>query len=256
MKKIVLMLVWLSVYSAGLCAAPSHSSSISASEKLLVTNTLEKLAKEAGRKIPLDNLQTTPIKGLLQITSGLNIFYVTVDGRYLILGEVLDTTKDKNNWSLTEQAARKLRMQVLAAIDVKDMIVFPATGKKIGAVTIFTDIDCPYCHKLQENIKDYTDAGIEIRYLAFPRSGLKSSSFEKAISVWCSKDRPRDYALAVAGKEISNDQCSDNPVAMEFELGQKMGINGTPTIILENGVKLGGLVDAKTLVKAIKGETI
>lgn len=248
------MLVWLSIYSAGLCAAPAKNPSISASEKLLVINTLEKLAKESGRKLPLDDLQTTPIKGLLQITSDLNVFYVTTDGRYLVLGEILDTTKDKKDWSLTEQAARKLRLQVLATVDVKDMIIFPATARKIGAVTVFTDIDCSFCHKLQENITDYTDAGIEIRYLAFPRTGPKSPSFEKSISVWCSKDRQRDYALAVAGKEIPNDQCSNNPVAMEFELGKKLGVNGTPTIILENGAKLSGLVDAGTLVKLIKDE--
>jgi len=248
------MLVWLSVYSAGLCAAPDQKSNISASEKLLITNTLAKLAKEADRKIPLDDLQTTPIKGVLQVTSDLNIFYVTADGRYLILGEILDTTKDKNNWSITEQAARKLRAQNLATLDPKDMIIFPATAKQIGVVTVFTDIDCQYCHKLQENIKDYTDAGLEIRYLAFPRTGPKTPSFEKAISVWCSKDRAKDYALAIEGKDIPKNHCDNNPVAMEFELGRKMGVNGTPTMFLDNGTKFGGLIDPKTLVKAIKNE--
>lgn len=248
------MLVWLSIYSAGLCAAPAQKSSVSASEKLLVTNTLDKLAKEADRKIPLDDLQPTPIKGVLQVTSDLNVFYVTNDGRYLILGEIIDTTKDKNSWSLTEQAARKLRAQTLATVDPKDMIIFPATAKQIGVVTVFTDIDCQYCHKLQENIKDYTDAGLEIRYLAFPRTGPRSPSFEKAISVWCSKDKAKDYELAVSGKDIPKNNCDNNPVEMEFELGRKMGVNGTPTMFLENGARFGGLVDPKTLVKAIKGE--
>lgn len=254
MKKIAFMFVWLSFYSAGLCAAPNQNFNIPASEKLVITNTLEKLGKESGHNLPIDDLQPTPIKGIYQITSDVNVFYITSDGKYLILGELLDTSKDKKNWSLTEQTARKIRAIMLAKIDVKDMIVFPATAKKIGTVTVFTDIDCQYCHKLQENIKNYTDAGIEIRYLAFPRSGPDSPSFEKAISVWCSKDRPKDYALAIAGKEILKNQCAKNPVAMEFELGQKMGVNGTPTMILENGMKFGGLVDPKILVKAIKNE--
>lgn len=248
------MLVWLSVYSAGLCAAPAQNSKISASEKLLITNTLDKLAREADHKIPLDDLQTTPIKGVLQVTSDLNIFYVTADGKYIILGEILDTTQDKNNWSITEQAARKLRAQTLATLDSKDMIIFPATAKQIGVVTVFTDIDCQYCHKLQENIKDYTDAGLEIRYLAFPRTGPKTPSFDKAISVWCSKDKAKDYALALEGKDIPKNNCDNNPVAMEFELGRKMGVNGTPTMFLDNGTKFGGLVDPKILVKAIKNK--
>ncbi len=254
MKKIALMLVWLSIYSAGLCAAPSNKSSIPASEKLLITNTLDKLGKDADHKIPLDDLQTTPVKGVLQVTSDLNIFYVTTDGRYLILGEIIDTTKEKNSWSITEQAARKLRAQTLATIDPKDMIIFPATAKQIGVVTVFTDIDCQYCHKMQDNIKDYTDAGLEIRYMAFPRTGPKSPSFDKAISIWCSKDKARDYALAVSGKEVPKNFCENNPVNMEFELGMKMGVNGTPTMFLDNGTRFGGLVDPKILVKAIKNE--
>ena len=232
----------------------TQKEAVSDAERTQIVHALEKLTKVTGKKFKLTDLKPSPIAGLFQVTSDMNVFYVSKDGRYLLSGEMLDLSKDKNSWGLTEQAQREIRKKTLLGLNIKDMIVYAAKAPQIGAVYIFTDIDCHYCEHLQAHIKDYTDLGIEIRYLAFPRSGPKSPSFDKAISVWCSKDRQRDYTLATQGKEIPKNHCSNNPVAKDFELGVRMGVNGTPTIILENGVKIGGLADAKELAKLIKEE--
>lgn len=233
---------------------PQIAPDITKEQKTAVMNAMDKISKQAGKKLEVAAIAHSPVPGLLQVTSDLNIFYMTPDGEYVFLGDLIDTNKKKNNWSVTEQEMRLLRVQALNAVSTNDMIIFPATAKKIGTVTVFTDIDCPYCHRLQENIKDYTDAGIEIRYMAFPRSGPKTKSFDEAIKVWCAADKAKAYNDAIELKEFPKDSCKNNPVMMEFDLGQKMGINGTPTIVLDNGAKIGGLVDVKTLVKIIKEE--
>lgn len=227
-------------------------SDISAVEQQKIKSILEKVSKETGKKLPIDNIQSSPISNLLQVTSDLNIFYITSDGRYVVLGEILDTSKHKENWSITEQAARKLRIKYLATINEKDLIIFPATKNKIGTVYVFTDIDCSYCRKMHQNIKEYNDAGIEIRYLAYPRSGPNTQSFDKSTSVWCSKDKADSYTLATEGEVINKNICPKNPVLVQFELGRKMGVNGTPTMFLDNGIKIASYVDAKTLVQIFK----
>lgn len=252
MRIVTVATLFLSLCSFSLYAA-NTSTPITQAERNSVNRAIDKISKQAGKKLPVTDISRSPVPGLLQVTSDMSIFYITPDGEYLFFGDILDLNKDKSSWSITDQATRALRAQALAAVSTKDMIIYPSTAsKKIGNATIFTDIDCPYCHKLQENIKEYTDAGIEIRYLAFPRSGPKTKSFEEAIKVWCAPDKAKAYSDAIALKEYPKDTCKNNPVMMEYELGQKMGINGTPTIVLDDGTKVGGLVDAKTLVKIIK----
>jgi thiol:disulfide interchange protein DsbC len=233
----------------------AQSNAVSDQERKAITASVEKLSKQAGRKFTITNIQPTPIPGLFLVTSDLNVFYISKDGDYLVFGDLIDINQDKNNWSLTEKTSKKLRSEALAKLKESDMIIFPATAAKIGNAYVFTDIDCPYCHKLQDNIQKYTDKGIEIRYLAFPRSGPKTASFEKAISVWCAKDKPAAYTASIEEPDsVKKNQCNKNPVQMEFELGERMGVSGTPTIFLDDGTKIGGLVDAKTLVKYIQGE--
>lgn len=250
MKKITLAIfIATTLFATTLFAADSN---VTPAQKKNVDVALEKISKVAGKKLTADSVNATPIPGLLQVTSDLSIFYVTDNGKYVISGDVLDLSKDPKSWSLTEQAMRKVRKETLSKLDPKDMIIFPATATKVGAVTIFTDVDCHYCQKLQENIKDYTDKGIEIRYLAFPRQGPGSKSAKKAISIWCSTERNKAFSEAAAGKEIPDNQCKENPVDSDFDLGRRLGVTGTPTIIFENGMKVGGLMTADEMLKMIK----
>ncbi len=235
-----------------LSSAIALATAPTAAETKAINAAIAKISKQASTELKVTDIQPSPVTGVWQVTTDMHVFYVTSDGKYVMVGDLLDPSKDSSEWNLTEQAVRKLRRQVLSTLDVKDMIIYPATGKKLSTITVFTDIDCPYCHKLQHDIKDYTDAGIEVRYLAFPRSGPKTPSFDKAVTVWCAKDRQQAYIDAISGKDLPNQTCGSNVVQQEYELGQRMGVSGTPSIFLENGSLIGGLVDAKRLVKMIK----
>lgn len=240
----------LSLCSPQILAAANPT--VSKTDTKNVNSALAKLSKIADHKFTLSDIVPSPIPGLLQVTAGSNVFYISSDGRYLLSGDFVDLTKDKNSWNLTELALRKVRTKILATVDPKDFIVFAATAPKIASVVVFTDIECHYCQKMQENIKSYTDLGIEVKYLAFPRHGLKSKAYAKAVSVWCSDNPQRDFTLAMQGKDVPEKECKHNPVARDFELGKQLMVTGTPTIFLENGVKIGGMLDAESLAKTIK----
>jgi thiol:disulfide interchange protein DsbC len=249
--RLPLVVISLFFTSVAYCATPSNQP-ITTAQKNAVNRAVEKLSKQTGQKIPVSNITSSPIPGLLQVTSDMSIFYITSDGEYLLAGDLLDLNKDKHSWSLTENETRALRVKALAAVSESDMIIYPATGKKkIGTITVFTDLDCPYCHKMQQHIGEYNDLGITVRYLAFPRAGTKSKSFEEAVRIWCAADKAKAYNTAVELKEYPKETCKNSPVQMEFDLGQKMGITGTPTIILDNGAKIGGLVQPAELAKII-----
>lgn len=127
------------------------------------------------------------------------------------------------------------------------MIIFPAKNAK-HTITIFTDIDCGYCRKLHSEVSRYTDAGITVRYLFFPRSGPNTESYFKAVSVWCADDRNQALTDAKLNNKVINKTC-ENPIDKHMQLAQAFGVNGTPAIIADDGTMVPGFVPAKELVK-------
>ena len=130
------------------------------------------------------------------------------------------------------------------------MIVFGPDDAKY-TITAFTDVDCGYCRKLHSEMDKYNANGIRIRYMAYPRAGLNSESYNKMVSVWCADDRKAAMNIAKTGASIPPKTC-DNPIAEQYALGQAMRIQGTPALILDDGDVLPGYVPADKLVKLLE----
>ncbi len=194
-----------------------------------------------------DTIRPTPLPGLYEVVYGGQIYYVTGDGHYLIQGDLLDLQRMVN---LTERTRKDLRKQVLASLDEQDMIVFRPEGRVKHVVTIFTDVDCGYCRKLHRELDEYLQRGIEIRYLAFPRTGKFTESYYKAVSVWCAADRRDALTRAKNGEKPPRKEC-DNPVDEHMAAARQVGVTGTPTLLLEDGEMITGYVPADRLARIL-----
>jgi len=197
----------------------------------------------------IDGINKTPVSGLYEVTMGPQVIYVSSDGNYMIQGRLIDLANRKD---LTEPRQAAARKAAVDKIGEDEMVIF-APDKYDHTVTVFTDIDCGYCRKLHSEIADYGAEGIRIRYLFFPRAGLRSESYKKAVSVWCSNDRRQALTDAKAGKEIESKSC-DNPVEEHMKLGELLGVSGTPAILLENGDLVPGYIPAKRLAEILEAE--
>lgn len=186
--------------------------------------------------LPLDNT------GLFEATVDNQIVYFSADGQYVFQGDVIKLSSREN---ITETKRVAIKQQVLANLNEADMIVFEPK-KTEHTLTVFTDIDCGYCRKLHQQIDEYNDLGIKIRYMAFPRSGPDSPSFQKAVNVWCAKDRQQAMTDSKEGGNLDNKNC-DNPVQEHLDTGIRLGVTGTPALFLESGDILPGYVPPKRL---------
>ena len=204
-------------------------------------------AKMQGVKA--EDLRATPIPGIYELLRGTDAAYVSPDGRYAILGDLYETG---TNNDLTENRRRDQRLKMLAAIPEAQMVVFGPENAK-HTITVFTDMDCAYCRKLHSQINDYNRLGIKVRYIAYPRSGPNTSSWSKAEQVWCAADRKTALTEAKLGKTLPGKICADNPVAKEYELGEKFNLQGTPTLILGNGEMVAGYMAPNDLLAELKG---
>jgi thiol:disulfide interchange protein DsbC len=126
------------------------------------------------------------------------------------------------------------------------MLKFKPKGETRAVVSVFTDVDCGYCRKLHLEMADMNALGIEVRYLAFPRAGVGSPTYDKIVSAWCADDRNQALTDLKLGKDIPNRACP-NPVAKQYELGHDIGVTGTPAIVLEDGRLLPGYMPAAEL---------
>jgi thiol:disulfide interchange protein DsbC len=103
---------------------------------------------------------------------------------------------------------------------------------------------------MHNEVGQLNSAGVTVRYLAFPRTGTTGPSFDKAVAVWCAADRQEALTRSKLGKTVDSRKC-DNPVAKEYELGNAMGVTGTPSVYTEQGKHIGGYVPAAELIKMI-----
>ena len=174
------------------------------------------------------------------------IVYFSKDGRYVFQGDIIDI---KSRQNITENKRRGLKKEEIDSFNEADMIIFEAEKTK-HTLTVFTDIDCGYCRKLHQQISEYNALGIKVRYMAFPRSGLDSESFDKAVSVWCADDRKQAMTDAKSGSSIKVNSC-DNPIKDHFEAGRRLGITGTPALFLESGELLPGYIPPMRLIQIL-----
>ena len=193
--------------------------------------------KKIDPAIKVDSITAAPVPGFQQAIVGGQVLYVSNDGKYLMQGTLYDI-ENKRDAGATALAG--MRKELLAQIPLKDRIVFAPANPKY-TVTVFTDVECGYCRKMHSEIDDYMKQGIAVQYVAFPRMGLASDDFRKMEAVWCSNDRKQALTLAKQDKKVVSKNCT-NPVAMQYRLGQRMGLEGTPMVLAADGTQIGGYV--------------
>ena len=202
--------------------------------------------KKIDPNIKVDSISAAPVSGFQQAVVGGQVLYVSNDGKYLMQGTLYDI---ENRRDAGASALAGMRKALLAQIPLKDRIVF-APGNPKHTVTVFSDVECGYCRKLHSEIAEYNRLGIAIEYMAFPRMGLGSQDHRDMISVWCASDRKQALTDAKSDKPIAAKDCK-SPVDMEYHIGQRLGISGTPAIFAPDGTQLGGYLPPQQLREAL-----
>lgn len=195
-----------------------------------------------------DDLHASPIPGIYELTRGTDVIYVTSDGKYAFDGDLYDLTA---NSDLTEDTRMAIRRRMIAAIPESQMVIF-GPKKPRYTVTVFTDVDCAYCRMFHSQIGEYNRLGVRVRYLFYPRSGPNTSSWTKAVQVWCSPDRNAALTRAKLGEPLKTKPCPNNPVAREYALGKDFNLEGTPAIVLADGELVPGYMPPEMLLEHLK----
>ncbi len=201
-------------------------------------------------QVEVDRVAAAPMPGFREAIVAGQVVYVSDDGRYLFLpgsgGALFDVAAKKN---LSEDAMAAVRKDLIGTIPTSERIVFSPAKPKY-TVTVFTDVECGYCRKLHSEIAEYNRQGIAIEYLAFPRMGLGSDDYRKMVAVWCAPDRRKALTDAKNDRGPAKADCKSS-VNQQYDVGQRVGLTGTPMILTREGVQLGGYIPPAALREAL-----
>lgn len=202
--------------------------------------------KRAFPEVSSPTIRPSPVSGIYEVEHNGDVLYMSADGKYLILGDVIDL---KTRSNLTRAKREQRVAAALNAVGDANMIVIGPKDAK-HTLTVFTDVDCPYCAKLHQEVPELNRNGVRVRYLLYPRGGIGSETYRKSVAVWCADDRIKAIGIAKAGGKIDMKTCP-NPVDAHFKLGMQLNIEGTPAVYLESGRQVGGYVPAAKLLAAM-----
>ena len=217
----------------------------SASNDKEITQNLNKVLVDTFKSAP-DSVSESLIPGLYQVMYGTEIVYLSADGKHFISGDLLNLKTREN---MTEVSQRGVRKKMVDDFDTT-MVTFKAENEK-HVLRVFTDIDCGYCAKLHREMKEINAKGITVEYMAFPRAGINSPSYDKIVSVWCADDQQGAMTKSKNRQSVPSKTCT-NPVRAQYELGQALGVNGTPALLTESGQLIPGYMPADRLFATLE----
>jgi len=204
------------------------------------------------RLVPSDEVESikqTDIPSLFEVIVAGRIYYFTESGSHFLQGDLIDVSTRRN---VTEDRRRMQRLKSLERVGEESMVVFsPENPEHI--VSVFTDVDCPYCVTLHREVPQLMKLGVKVRYLAFPRKGIPSQNYDRMVSVWCAANQQQAMTDAKEQRPLQRQTC-DSPVQRHYAVGRSLGITGTPTLILENGEKIGGYIPYQRLMRMLMQE--
>ncbi len=213
------------------------------SEIETVRNNLEKIIPA---RMQISSIEQTPMEGVYEVRAGNENLFVYSQGEFIMIGEVFDTDRRVSWAQERREKERAVGIKDLDAMPESNMIIM---GDPEGSryVTVFTDTDCGWCQKFHQDIPALQAGGLKVRYMMWPRAGLESESYREAVTVWCAEDQGEAMTIAKNRQKVEPKQC-DNPVEEHYELGFRLGVQGTPFIMLDNGKVLGGYVPPDKLL--------
>lgn len=191
--------------------------------------------------LTVNSVADSVVPGVQQVLTDKGLFFSANKGQFLIEGNIYDLTNKQLVNDKILQNVRKSGVELLKS----SVIEYKAKDEK-HVITIFTDTSCGYCRKLHSEMQSYLDQGITVRYLAFPRGGVSSDSYNELQSIWCAKNPQHAMDQAKNGDKIPAKQCANN-VAAQYSMGQSFGISGTPAIVLADGTLIPGYQPAAAL---------
>lgn len=205
---------------------------------------VEKVTANLKKSYPsttFNKVNSTPIKGVYEVVMGQNVAYTDDKGRYFIFGNLYDMHTQKD---ITAQAEKNFKVYFPNPEQLKNALKeVKGNGKR--KLVVFSDPDCPFCERLEQTLLGLDN--VTIYTFLYPLEQLHPTAKSTAINIWCSENQVKamkDYMLAKIKPPIKT--CK-NPIDSNISLGASFGVQGTPSLIFEDGTLIPGAMSLEAI---------
>lgn len=198
------------------------------------TATLASRLKTLYPSTRFGDVRETEWPGVFEVVMGANLAYVDDSGRYFLFGHLYDMSAQRD---LSAERKDRLSLVDFSTLPLADALK-EVRGNGSRVLAVFSDPDCPYCRKLEDELRSLTD--VTIHTFLMPLSSLHPEATRKAVSVWCARNRLGAWQALMLRDVTPPVADCPNPVSRNVALGERLGIHGTPTLISGDGRLLPG----------------
>ncbi|MGE5169666.1 MAG: DsbC family protein [Rudaea sp.] len=232
---------------ASVAPAPAGSTEPQSPEGMAIRKTLEQ--KFPGAQIR--NVAKSPYFGLYEVMLDDTLVYTDPKVAYIFVGSMYDTATKQN---LTEARSRKLNRVAMDKLPY-ELAFKRVKGDGSRKLVIFSDADCPFCHRLEKEIKGLDN--VTIYTFLFPIDQLHPDAARKSKQIWCAPDKVKAWDEYFASGKLPDNKgdCGD-PVAKTQALGQSLRINATPTLVFADGTLIPGALPLPQIEKEMASAEI
>lgn len=194
----------------------------------------------------ISSVTKTPYSGLFEVYLDGQLIYVDAQAKYVFAGDVIDL---KSRSNLTQARLNQLQAVRWDTLPLGNALK-TVKGSGERKLVVFSDVDCPYCRKFEAELAKVDN--ITVYTFLYPIAGLHPKAVQTSKQIWCAPDRNKAWDEYITrGTVPNNDGKCTNPVDATIALGQKLKVNGTPTLIFANGQRVPGMVPAAQLERLL-----
>jgi thiol:disulfide interchange protein DsbC len=229
--------------------APAPAASAASAAAQQSTPEIAAIRKALEEKFPgaeIRHVAKTDYLGLYEAMLDDTLVYTDSKAAYVFIGALYDTATKQN---LTEQRARRLNRVAVDKLPY-DLAFKRVKGDGSRTLVIFSDADCPFCHRLEKELAKLDN--VTIWTFLFPIDQLHPDAARKSKQIWCAPDKVKAWdAFFASGKLPDNKGDCGDPVAKTQALGNSMKINATPTLIFADGTLIPGALPLPQLEREL-----
>ena len=190
-------------------------------------------------------IREAPLEGFWEVVTEIGqeriIFYIHRNLRFVIHGQILDRQSKRN---VTLDRLKDFRRIDTSSLPLENAIPMGQGKRKLY---IFTDPQCHFCFQLHEELKQIND--LQTFLFLYP---LTPASYEKAKAIWCSQGKLKALEESYEGKELRSPPCDTSPIDKNVQLGKRLLVESTPTLLFQNGKVTEGYTTSDTLENLLK----
>ena len=203
---------------------------------------IKKLLEQKFDGVKVRSVAKSPYGGLYEVMFDDQIVYTDPKVSFVLVGNLYDTATKKN---MTDAKVRELSRVAFDSLPL-DLAIKKVKGNGQRRLAIFSDADCPFCARLETELKNIDN--VTIYTFLYPIDQLHPDAARKSKMIWCAPDKVKAWdAFFASGTLPQNNGDCETPLAATHDLGQKLKVNATPTMVFADGSVVPGALPAQRL---------